>query len=217
MQEYVDSGKLAGITTLIMKEGKLFHQEQYGYVDMESKKAIDENTIFRIFSMTKPITAVALMTLYDKGKFELDDTGFFVPREKHGRLAKLYTRDAEGFLKEGGSFGDRFKKPVDVISGGGGLVSSMDDYLNFCTMLLNGGVLNGERVLQESTVKLIMSDQLPDGASYWGDNGYGLAGAVNLESGEYSWAGLASTNFWIDPGKELGIVKRVIDQESNVL
>jgi len=333
MQEYVDSGKLAGIATLIMKNGKMVHQERYGFADIENQKPIEEGTIFRIFSMTKPITAVALMTLYDQGKFQLDDkvseyipefkgalvytpdedsfklepqnnemtirhllthtsgitygwdqnsyvdslyrvtgaggwdsstigekvkilaglplkyqpgtrweyglsidvagylvevfsgmpfdnylktkvfdplkmddTGFFVSEEKHDRLAEVYYLDGEGNLRSGGQFGDRFKKPVKVFSGGGGLVSTMNDYLNFCRMLLNGGDLYGARILQESTVKLIMSDQLPEEAQYRDNMGYGLAGTVNLESGEYAWGGAASTNFWIDPGNEMIII-----------
>ncbi len=72
--------------------------------------------------------------------------------------------------------------------------------------MLNGGQLDGLQLLKESTVKLIMSDQLPDGTSYVGDNGYGLGGSVNLKSGEYGWAGAASTKFWIDPANELIVI-----------
>jgi CubicO group peptidase (beta-lactamase class C family) len=99
-----------------------------------------------------------------------------------------------------------FKKPPVLFSGVGGLVSTMDDYLSFCRMLLNGGKFNGVKILEESTVKMIMSDQLPETASYREGMGHGLAGQVNLESGEYSWAGAASTNFWIDPSNEMIII-----------
>ena len=101
---------------------------------------------------------------------------------------------------------DVFKTQAMLFSGGGGLVSTMDDYLDFCRMLLNGGTLDGVKILEESTVKLIMSDQLPETASYREGMGYGLAGQVNLESGEYSWAGAASTNFWIDPSTQMIII-----------
>ena len=73
MKEYVDEGKIAGISTLIMKNGELVQRENYGFADIENKVPIRDNTIFRIYSMTKPVTAVALMTLYDEGKFQLDD------------------------------------------------------------------------------------------------------------------------------------------------
>src|SRR5690606_33116703 len=58
---------------LIYKDGKTVYRENFGYADLDAQKPMEDNTIFRIFSMTKPITAVALMTLYDEGKFELDD------------------------------------------------------------------------------------------------------------------------------------------------
>ena len=73
MQEYIDSGKYAGISTLVMKDNKIVQKEFFGYTNLTDRKPIQENTIVRIFSMTKPITAVALMTLYDEGKFKLDD------------------------------------------------------------------------------------------------------------------------------------------------
>ncbi|MCK4991868.1 MAG: beta-lactamase family protein [Bacteroidales bacterium] len=330
MQKFIDDGKLAGIATLVMKEGMIVQREQFGFADIEKEQLVEENTIFRIFSMTKPITAAALMSLYDEGKFELDDklsrhipeftdvmvyndetqslepqieeltirhllthtsgivygwgqsyvdslyrvtgvggwdsatigdkvkimtglplkfqpgtaweyglsidvagylvevlsgvpldeyfksrifdplhmddTGFYVPEEKHDRFTQVYSLDEEGDLKTGGFLAEAFKKPAVLFSGGGGLVSTMDDYLDFCRMLLNGGTLNGVKILEESTVKLIMSDQLPETASYSEGNGYGLAGQVNLESGEYSWAGAASTNFWIDPSEQMIII-----------
>ena len=334
MQQLVDSSKYAGITTLVMKDGLVVHQESFGFADIKNQKPIEENTIFRIFSMTKPVTAVALMTLFDQGKFQLDDpvaryipefegalvytpgqdggftlepqedelsirhllthtsgipygwdpnsyvdslynlndvggwdsatigekmrllatlplkfqpgtrweyglsidvagylvevlsgipldeymkteifdplgmddTGFYVPEEKMERFSKMYLRAGEGVLLPNAFFGDIYQKPDKVFSGGGGLVSTMGDYLTFCRMLLNGGKLNGEKILEESTVELIMSDQLPKGASYNDEEGYGLAGAVSLESGEYSWAGAASTNFWIDPKNEMVII-----------
>jgi len=333
MQEYIDSGKLAGISTLVMKNGLVVQRANYGFSDIENQMPIEDNTIFRIFSMTKPVTAVALMTLYDEGKFTLDDkvsqyipefketmvyqperndsaivpqfeemtirhllthtagltygwdpkayvdslyrvsgaggwddtigekvkimaglplkyqpgtkweyslsidvagylvevlsgipldqffktrifdplkmddTGFYTPEEKHDRLSRLYSIDKEGNLKAiEGEFKDAFKKPVTLFSGGGGLVSTMKDYSRFCMMLLHGGELEGARILQESTVQMIMTDQLPEAVNYRDGNGYGLAGQVNLESGEYSWAGAASTNFWIDPENEMIVI-----------
>jgi CubicO group peptidase (beta-lactamase class C family) len=136
----------------------------------------------------------------------MDDTGFYVPEEKHDRLAQLYFRNEEGKLNPGGEWGERYKEPAVHFSGGGGLVSTMDDYLSFCTMLLNGGELKGTRILEESTAKLIMSDQLPPEVEYGEGSGYGLAGHVDLESGEYSWGGAASTNFWIDPSTQMIVI-----------
>ena len=333
MQEFVTGGKLAGVSLMVVKNGAVLQWERFGFEDIKNQEPIEENTIFRIFSMTKPVTAVALMTLFDEGKFKLDDkvsayipefegmmvytpgetkstlepqseemsirhllthtsgipygwdpnayvdslhrangvsgwdatigekvkllaeqplksqpgtkweyglsidvcgylvevlsgipldeyfitrifdplkmndSGFFVPEDKHERLSEVYRVDREGSLKMNASpGGDSFKKPAVLFSGGGGLVSTMDDYLRFCKMLLNGGELDGVRILKESTVEMIMSDQLPDGASYTDGMGYGLAGMVDLETGEYSWAGAATTNFWIDPVNEMIIL-----------
>lgn len=333
MQEYIDSGKFAGISTLIMKEGKIAQKRFFGSANLKNQKPMEENTIVRIFSMTKPITAVALMTLYDEGKFKLDDkvskfipefdglkvytpnengqtfeaqinemtvrhllthtsgisygwnqksyvdslyrvtkvgnwdqildeqvmslsklplnfqpgskweyglsidvagylvevlsglpldvffktrifdplkmndTGFFVPENKQERLSDIFSIDEEGILKGlEGTWSEAFKKTPTLFSGGGGLVSTMDDYLRFCRMLLNGGKLDGQRILQEATVKLVMSDQMPENATYKEDNGYGLGGNINLKTGTYSWAGMASTNFWIDPENDMIII-----------
>lgn len=332
MQEYVDQGKWAGISTLVLKEDKIVQRGLYGFANLEKEQAVEEQSIFRIFSMTKPVTTVALMTLYDEGKFELDDavskyipefrdvqvyqtltdppsleptenelsirhllthtsgivygwgqshvdslyrahgvtdwdsatigdkvkelaalplkfqpgtqweygfsidvagylvevlsgvpldeffqtrifdplhmddTGFYVPEEKQDRFCQVYYRDSTGVLKAGGFMADAFKTPPKLFLGGAGLVSTMDDYLNFCRMLLHGGTLDGARILEESTVKLIMTEQLPEGASYREGLGHGLGGQVNLMSGEYSWAGAASTNFWIDPSNQMIII-----------
>lgn len=71
--ELVDEQQLAGIQTAVFRKGKLIHFDSYGYSDIEAGKQLDENSIFRIFSMTKPIVSVALMQLYDQGKFALED------------------------------------------------------------------------------------------------------------------------------------------------
>ncbi len=340
MQGYIDEGKLAGIAVRTIKNGSVVQDEHFGYADIENDIPIEDNTIYRIFSMSKPVTTVALMTLYDEGKFklddkvsayipefsetkvytpvedgftlepqenemtirhllthtsgltygwepgsyvdslysesgvinwdepigdkvkqlatlplkyqpgtrweyglsidvvgylvevlsglpldeylknevfdplEMDDTGFYVPEEKHSRLAYIYTRDEEGKLmklsgpagvtdSEEADFNDIFKSPVVHFSGGGGLVSTVDNYESLCRMLLNGGELNGVRILEESTVKMIMSDQLPEGVAYNRGYGYGLGGQYELESGSYSWGGAASTNFVVNPSHEL--------------
>ena len=73
LQSFIDSGKTAAISALIYEKGKEVYYGAFGYADREAKTPMDRNTIVRIFSMTKPITGVALMTLYDKGAFQLDD------------------------------------------------------------------------------------------------------------------------------------------------
>ena len=73
LHKHVDQGKLPGTFVRIIKDGKTIYNDTYGYIDIKEKKPVDENSLYRIFSMTKPITAVAIMTLYDQGKLTLDD------------------------------------------------------------------------------------------------------------------------------------------------
>lgn len=73
MQRYVDEGKLAGIVTLVARRGRVVHFEKFGYQDLETGQPMRLDTIFRIYSMTKPITSVALMMLYEQGLFHLTD------------------------------------------------------------------------------------------------------------------------------------------------
>lgn len=331
MQQYVDSGKLAGISVMVIRNNETALRKNFGYADIQNQKPVEDKTIFRIFSMTKPITAIALMTLYDEGKFKLDDkvadfipafaetkvynaetkslepqatpmtirhllthtsgltygwdqksyvdslyrvtgasgwdaplaekikiltgiplkhqpgtkyeysvsidvagylvevisgkpldvymkekvfgplkmedTGFFVPEDKHNRFAVLYTLGENGTLKgPDDPANDNFKKPVVLFSGGGGLVSTLDDYSRFAQMLLNGGELDGARILNDSTVEMIMTNQLPAGVDYENGGSYGLGGSVNPEKGHYGWSGAASTHFVVDKKNNMVII-----------
>lgn len=136
----------------------------------------------------------------------MDDTGFYAPEEKHNRFAGLYSRQSGSLEPARGGMSQAFKNPVTLFSGGGGLVSTMDDYLVFCKMLLNGGELNGKKVLSEEAVQLILTNQLPEETTYEENMGYGLAGGVNLSTGEYGWAGAASTKFWIHPEQNMIVI-----------
>lgn len=78
MHNYVDEGQLAGVQTAIYRRGKLVHFDTYGFADLESKKNLEENSLWRIYSMTKPIVSVGLMMLYEQGEFQLND-----PLEKY--------------------------------------------------------------------------------------------------------------------------------------
>ncbi|MBM1105551.1 beta-lactamase family protein [Aurantibacter crassamenti] len=73
LKGFVDSGNIAGVSALVYENGKEVYYNAFGYADRETKKPMDRNTIVQIYSMTKPITGTALMTLYEQGKFELDD------------------------------------------------------------------------------------------------------------------------------------------------
>jgi CubicO group peptidase (beta-lactamase class C family) len=73
LKNFVDAGNIAGVSALIFEKNKEVYYNAFGYADREAKTPMDRNTILRIYSMTKPITGVALMTLYEKGAFQLDD------------------------------------------------------------------------------------------------------------------------------------------------
>lgn len=329
VQQYVDNGKLAGVSFLVIRNNEAALRKNMGFANIQKNQKMEDNTIFRIFSMTKPITAVALMTLYDEGKFQIDDkvsdfipefattmvynsetktlepqnipmtirhllthtagltygwdqksyvdslyrltsaaafdgvladkmkilagiplknqpgtkyeysisidvagylvevlsgmpfdkylktkifgplkmedTGFYVPEEKHNRFAAVYTLKNDS-LQEQPSNNMNFKTPATLFSGGGGLVSTIDDYSKFAQMLLNGGEFGGARILKESTVEMIMSNQLPAGVNYENGGSYGLGGSVNPEKGHYGWSGAASTHFVVDKKNKMVII-----------
>lgn len=118
-----------------------------------------------------------------------------------------------------------FAKPVEVPSGGGGLLSTMADYLRFCRMLRNKGELDGTRLLSRKTVEFMTQNHLPGDMASMGQSrfseapmegvGFGLGFSVMLDParaqtigsiGEYSWGGAASTGFWIDPAEDLIVI-----------
>ena len=89
MRSYVDNKDFSAIQTAIVKNGKIIHFDNYGYSEISSKKPLGENDIFRIASMTKPIVSVALMMLYEEGKFKLDDPLYkFIPEFKNMTVKK---------------------------------------------------------------------------------------------------------------------------------
>ncbi|MFN3326323.1 MAG: serine hydrolase domain-containing protein [Bryobacteraceae bacterium] len=336
LQESVDRKEFAGINAAIVRRGKLAWFESFGYSDLESNRPMRPDTIFRIYSMTKPIASAAVMMLYEEGRFLLDDpvsrfipgsekvrvlaredgdpsetvgldrevnvrdllthtsglsnsrayresrvfdrsatlkdmaaklptvplahqpgtawrygasidvlgylvevwsgqtfdvfleervfrplgmtdTAFFVPKEKLDRLAKVYMLNDRGQVVPAPSQGDPSRKPT-FFSGGGGLYSTAADYLRFCQMLVNGGALDGKRLLSPATVDYMLRNHLPpsvippDGPNGRKGYGFGLGGAVLLDSasaetlsveGEFNWGGMAGTFFWIDRKNEL--------------
>lgn len=360
MQGYVDQGLLAGVVTMAARDNKLVHFESVGYRDLEAQSAMSNDALFRIYSMSKPITGVALMILYEEGKFRLadpvekylpelkdlqvfagtddngdiitepaghkmtirelmshtgglsygifaqspldskyveaglldagdtleefttklgqiplkhqpgstweysvsvdvqgylveklagqsfgsfleerifdplgmTDTDFHVPEEKVSRFAQVYGYDEEGKLIAGEGFeGANFLADPVFESGGGGLVSTAMDYMRFSQMLLNGGELDGVRILAPLTVDLMHRDQTPKGMAPSGlsmqGTGFGLDFAViedpveaeSYSSGEFYWGGAAGTWFWIDPVENLvfiGMIQQFGGQLPNV-
>lgn len=356
-ERYLDTGKLPCAQVQVWRRGQLAHQAVLGAADKERGKPLAADSLFRIYSMTKPITSIALMMLVEEGKvaledpvhryipswrglgvfqagvpgafmtkpvsepmrvidllrhtsgltygfqqrsnvdaayrkFKLDgvdsegglqafvdtlgtiplefspgeawnysvatdvvgylveaisgqpfdvflktrifeplkmvDTGFFVPEDQRHRFTACYTLNPKGqvvLLDDPET--SRFLRDPSVKSGGGGLVSTADDYMRFCRMLLNGGELDGARIISPKTLRLMTMNHLPGGLeltqlskslfseAVFEGLGFGLGFAMTVDQartrnigshGEYFWGGMASTAFWIDPVEDLAVV-----------
>ena len=350
METHVAQQKIAGGVTLLARHGKIAHLGVYGMMDVEAGKPMTPDTIFRIASMTKPITNVAVMMLYEEGHFRLNepvskyipafkemhvmppesaedsaqpvpatrqitiwnllthtsgltyqwnerlgpqyaaadithgllqdestleekmkvlatipllyqpgaefeyglsidllgylvevvsgmslneffserifkpigmnDTHFFIPEAKRERLATVYERTKDGPITrkspeptvEGSltySTDYPYKGPRTYFSGGGGLVSTAPDYARFAQMMLNGGKLDGVRLLSRKTVALMTLNQL---ANMDVDFGFGLGFSIVRDEsdlneigsvGRFGWSGFFFTSFFIDPQEQM--------------
>ena len=357
MKALVDSKKLAGMVTVLARHGKVVEEKTYGYADVAGQKPMQKDTIVRIYSMTKPITGIAMMMLYEEGKWKpsdpiaryipefrdlkvysgvdkdgnpildkpghaptmgelmshtagftygffgstpvdklyleadllnapnlqefinrvaklpllyqpgegwvysvsvdiqgylveklsgkpfaeylrerifsplgMKDTGFYVPADKLNRVASIYQGDANPganpMPKDPG-----IGQPPGLPSGGGGLYSTARDYLRFAQMVLNGGELNGVRLVAPSTIELMRTNHVSDEvkkARKFGIGlyqmqpglGFGFDFAILEEplklgstagAGTFLWDGVAGTWFWIDPTNDVvfvGIIQR---------
>ncbi len=356
MDAYVKSGRLPCAQTLVLRRGQCAYFKEVGNLDVDTRAPIGADTIFRIYSMTKPITSVGLMMLYEQGAFQLNDpvsrfipsfrnlevfaggdvesyhthpakreitirdllthtsgltygfmhantvdalyrkhglgdahcqeplasvaaklstlpllsqpgeqwnygvstdvlghvieiisgqsldeylakhilepldmrdTGFFVKPQALSRFASSYKKapDHDGFLPAEDQRRSPYKERPIFLSGGGGLVSTAQDYVRFCQMLLNKGELKGVRLLGRKTVGLIMCNHLPGDMASMGQSvfsetsydgiGFGLGfsvvdspakAQVLCSAGTCAWGGMASTGFWIDPEEDIIVI-----------
>ena len=359
MQHYADEGRIAGGAGIIVRNGKVAYHQAFGNADVEKGVAMRTDHIFRIASMTKAVTSVAVMILFEEGHFLLDDpvakylpafdremmvlvdledpasgersyrlepanrpitirhllnhtsgitygffgqehiaeiyedsgisdgliqtegtigemvqklaqqplavqpgeewqyglstdvlgrlvevvsgmpldrffrerifiplgmrdSHFFLPDDKVSRLAPVYTPNGRGGIERLStdsvmighalfSTTYHYRGPRTYYSGGAGLVSTTTDYARFLQMLLNGGVLEGARLLSPKTVQLMTSNQIGDLNLGTGvkftlgfalDLGPGHSGNIGSR-GVYSWGGFFNTRFWVDPREEL--------------
>jgi len=354
MHKEVDEKRLAGAVTLLARHGKIVDVDVYGKKDLASGAPMTQDTIFRIFSMTKTVTGVAMMILYEEGKWRpgdpiskyvpefahlkvfkgvdssgnmivedpvhpptmqelmdhtagftygifgdgpvdkayqssgvmqskslqdmidklakipllyqpgtkwvysvsmdiqgyiieklsdqtlpefvhdhitkplgMKDSGFMVPKEKWNRFATLYGENDKGELvpqSSAGLTGDYTSEP-GMPSGGGGMVSTARDYFRFAQMLLNGGELDGVRILAPATVQLMSTNHLAPnlmtGEFFIGPEtirpgmGWGYDCAVFTDpamaneivgKGTFFWLGAGDTWYWIDPANDIVFV-----------
>jgi CubicO group peptidase (beta-lactamase class C family) len=356
MQDIVDKKGLSGVVTLVARRGKVVQHKAYGFQDLEKQTPMRTDTIARIYSMTKPVTGVAMMILYEEGKWKpsdpiakhipefaalkvfagekdgqvlleepvhpptmgelmshtagftyglfgatpvdklyqaasplgqpnlkafiatmaklpllyqpgtrwvysvsvdiqgylveklsgktfpeflrtrifeplgMVDTAFYVPAEKLSRVATIYAYDKAkaGLAPAPGEV--TVTSPPGLPSGGGGLYGTAADYFRFAQMLLNGGELDGDRILKKTSVDMmrtnVLSEQVLNSKSGIGPaqfspaQGFGYDFAVVLDpdaakrqvgKGSYWWWGIAGTWFWIDPTNNVvfvGIIQR---------
>jgi CubicO group peptidase (beta-lactamase class C family) len=155
---------------------------------------------------------------------EMSDTDFWVPPEKTDRFTTMYAPTdlfdpmKPGLVKADDPHEGSYTKERNLLSGGGGLVSTVQDYLAFIRMIVNGGTWQGAKILNPETLTLMRTNQLPEGVSVnfpmWEMPGtvFGLGFALKAQLGEgeppgmlneYHWGGLAGTHSWIAP--EAGI------------
>ena len=336
MQGVVDAGDLSGMVTLVWRDGEEVQLNTIGKRDIANDKPMTRDTLFRIASMTKPITSVAALMLLEEGRLKLEDpitkwlpefsamkvlkdpqgaledtypspraitvedlmthrsglaygftssgpigkaheevlgqpldndktpdewlkaiaslpltyppgqqlhyshstevlgflvgrvagttyrefilerilkplgmhdTDFYVPKEKRDRAAVVYQQDqATGALKPVPF--PNYDTPPVYTAGGGGLISTLDDYLTFARMLLNKGELNGKRYLKTETVALMTTNRLtPEqraipflGMPLFMGQGFGLGVSVIMEPGKHEWMGAGSKGAFGWPG-----------------
>ncbi|KJS26827.1 MAG: beta-lactamase [Hyphomonadaceae bacterium BRH_c29] len=162
------------------------------------------------------------------GPLGMVDTDFWVPEDKLPRLMACYEKNAvtgEVKLADGaGSASKLYSQRPRLLNGGGGLVSTMRDYHRFALAMLRGGTLDDARLISPKTWEFMRQNHLPDGQTTRGmgrsaftevfaeGSGFGLGGAVLVDpvasqqpgsEGTFSWGGLASTFFWVDPEEEI--------------
>jgi CubicO group peptidase (beta-lactamase class C family) len=151
------------------------------------------------------------------GPLGMKDTSFYLSEEKAPRLVTLYERVDGGGLRPLETFREspKVKGPKTLFEGGGGLVGDVSDYYRFLQMLLNGGVLDGVRLVSPKTVELMTTDLVGQEIGIHPGYGFGLGVAVRQalgrghvigSEGEYTWGGIDNTVFWVDPKEELILV-----------
>jgi len=358
LQRYIEAGKVAGTVTLVARHGQIAYLEPQGHLEFERVRPMQRDTIFRIYSMTKPLTSVALMMLYEHGLFQLDDpvqkfipawhnlrvyvsgnhpmfitkpverpmtirdllthtsgltygfmertnvdaayrklgitnmaekgytlhdmvdqlaelplefspgtrwnysvstdvvgylvevisgqpfdaylrdhiceplgmddTRFVISDDRLSRLAHCYVRQPDGRIVLLDASETSEYRQRSFWSGGGGLLSTVQDYYRFTSMLLHRGEVDGVRLLGRKTLELMTKNHLPGAQDLmelaqpgmftevaYSGVGFGLGFSVMQDptraqvvgtAGEYAWGGLASTAFWVDPVEDLIVI-----------
>ena len=172
--------------------------------------------------LVEVVSGMTLNDFFAKRIFEplgMKDTYFYIPSNKHNRLATLYTEDTATrkavLMKENYQLNGTLYRDYPLIngtyySGGGGLSSTIYDYALFLQMMLNGGQLNGKRLLGRNTVRMMTMNQIGD--INRGANKFGLGFGITTEKGSamlptpegvFEWGGMFATTYWVDPKEKI--------------
>ncbi len=209
MQSYVDQEKYSGLITMVARRGKVAHFECFGMMDREANKAMKPDTIFRIYSMTKPITSVAIMMLYEEGRFQLNDpVSRFIPEFSN---LKVFVKETES----GPELAD-LKREMTIkhlLTHTSGLTYGFDPNSPVDVMYRKAGVLDHNGTLEDMAQKLVKLPLLHQPGSVWHYSvstdvlGYlvevisGLSFDVFLEERIFKPLGMIDTGFHVPQEK----------------
>ena len=184
-RSYIEPGKIAGCQVMVARHGVTAYFRSFGSSDRERNRPMAQDTIFRLYSMTKPITSVALMMLYEEGRFQLNDpVSRFIPSWRGHRVwvegegEKMVTRPPAS--------------PMTMRH-----VLSHTAGLTYGNMLDTGASHPVDEAYARAGVSRAEGETLRSFAD-------ALAGA--LGAGDYYWGGAASTIFWVDPVEDLFVI-----------
>ncbi|MEM6705083.1 MAG: serine hydrolase domain-containing protein [Acidobacteriota bacterium] len=210
MHKVVDEGKLAGVTTVVARKGKVVLFDVYGKADVESGKDLTKDSIFRIYSMTKPIAGVALMTQWEQGKFKLDDpVEKYIPEWK-GMKVSTGEMDGEVLKTEAA---DHAMTMRELMTHTGGLTYGFFSRSAVDTMYQEAGVLDLNSTVEDMTMKLAKIPLRQQPGSQWHYSvsvdvqGYlvekfsGMPFDEALKKLLFEPLGMNDTDFWVTPAK----------------
>ena len=164
MHGMVDAGKLAGVVTAVSRKGKLVHFDAYGMQDLENQVPVEKDTIFRIYSMTKPVVGVALMTYYDEGRFALDDpVAKFIPQFADLKVAKEDGPEGNPVVEDA----DHPMTMRELMSHTAGLTYGLFSRSQVDTLYQKAAILDLDQTLSEMIDKLAQIPLRQQPGSLW--------------------------------------------------
>jgi len=211
MRAMVDEGKLAGVVTLVSRKGKIVQHDAYGKRDLEKGKPVEPDTIFRIYSMTKPVVGVALMTYFDEGRFELDDpVSKFIPEFADLKVAKEDGPDGMPVVEDA----DHPMTMRELMSHTAGLTYGLFSQSQVDTLYQKAGIItNASLTVKEMVAKLAEIPLRQQPGSMWHYSvavdvqGYVLEVLAGKPLDEvlneriFAPLGMTDTAFWVEPSK----------------